>query len=258
MKLRRNRSAVTPSTEISISWTCGSREPRRRAGGASKRQAAVRHRGQQEERDRHLAEPPGPRAVEAADRRDAAGRERRHRVADRDERRGRRRRSAASASAAGQAGIDRRDRPQRAQDAPARLLDRAAAAGSRAGSAPAWPISKPPRLSGARMAKAVTSTMSPPIQPTSARQRCSGSAESCGRSKSVAPVVVRQDEHLEIAAAEAEAGHQRDERRRQHQRQEQVARAAASAGGSAPACRGRRFIVARPRMTPSRAKKSAW
>ena len=54
-------------------------------------------------------------------------------------------------------------------------------------------ISKPPRLRGARMAKAVTSTMSPPIQPTSARQRCSGSARSCGRSKSVAPVVVRQE-----------------------------------------------------------------
>ena len=38
-----------------------------------------------------------------------------------------------------------------------------------------------------------TSTMSPPIQPTSARQRCSGSAASCGRSKRVAPVVVRQE-----------------------------------------------------------------
>ena len=59
--------------------------------------------------------------------------------------------------------------------------------------APAWPISKPPRLSGARMAKAATSTISPPAHPTSARQRCTGSDSSCGRSNSVAPVVVRQD-----------------------------------------------------------------
>ena len=123
---------------------------------------------------------------------------------------------------AGEAGIDRRDHAGRSAGCAGSPPRRCRCAAPRAGPAPAWPISKPPRLSGARIAKAVTSTISPPIQPTSARQRCSGSGEQ------PRPVEERRAgggearQHLEVAAAEPDAGHQRHERRRQHQRQQHV------------------------------------
>ena len=45
---------------------------------------------------------------------------------------------------------------------------------------PLEPISKPPRLSGARIAAAAIQTKSPPAQPTSARHRCAGAGIRAG------------------------------------------------------------------------------
>ena len=110
-KLRRKSTAVTPSTEISISWICGSESRGPTGAAASRLKPRCETAGSRKTRDRDLAEAPRPAAVDAADRRDAAGRERRHRVAERDE-------GAVAGEdedereAAGQAGIDRRDRPE--------------------------------------------------------------------------------------------------------------------------------------------------
>jgi hypothetical protein len=51
--------------------------------------------------------------------------------------------------------------------------------------------SNPPRFSGAKIAMAATHIRNPPIQPTSARHRCSDPDSRSGSGNSVAPVVVK-------------------------------------------------------------------
>ena len=211
-----------PTTEISMSCDLRVGEPRRR-------------RRRRPSAERAAARPPAagrapiassPSRPEAAP---SSRRPARCRSSTASPSRGRARRTARSPASdqhererRGEAGVDRRDRPRPSAGcagSPPRSC-RSAAPSSRP--APACPISKPPRFSGARMAKAVTST----IEPAHPADERAPEVQRLG--DQLRPVEERRAgrgqarQHLEVAAAEPDRRHQRDQRRRQHQRQQQV------------------------------------